>query len=73
LLEQVFAPPAIVNGAAAVTPAICAATVPLLVNVTFLGLLVPVATTFPKFNVPGDAVRAVVGVGMGVGVAYCDR
>src|SRR5208283_1662854 len=66
-LEQVFGPPAIVNGAAAVTQEICAAALPLLVSVTFLGLLIVVASTLPKFNNLAEAVSS-VGVGGGGGV-----
>ena len=58
-------PPAIANGGGAVTDSISAAVVPLLVSATFLGLLVPVASTLPKLIVAGAAL-SVVGVGGGL-------
>src|SRR5208283_4585306 len=71
--EQVSEPPAIVNGAVGATLVICAAIMPLLASVTLFGLLVPVASTLPKFNLSGDAVSSVgtgVGVGVGAGVGF---
>jgi hypothetical protein len=39
------------------------------VSVTFLGLLIAVASTLPKLIVVGEALSAVVAVGVPVGVA----
>jgi hypothetical protein len=55
----VFAPPAISNGGVAVTVPITAAFVPLLLSVTFLGLLVAVASTLPNLIAGGDALALV--------------
>ena len=62
--------PATANGGVAVTVPITAAIVPLLVSATFLGLLVPVASTLPKLSFAGAALSVVVGVAVaGRGVA----
>jgi len=68
LSEQVLALPKIANGGVAVTDPITAAMLPVLVSVTFFGLLVPVALTLPKFRLVGAALSVVVGPALGVGV-----
>ena len=55
-----FSPPATTNGGVAVTDPITAAVVPLLVSVTFSGLLVPVASTLPNLIAAGAAASVVV-------------
>jgi hypothetical protein len=67
--EQVFPVLTIWNGIPTVTAAICAGTVPRLVSITFRGLLIPVATTLPKFNAVGPALSWVCADGTGVAVA----
>src|SRR5271169_3471659 len=62
----------IVNGGVAVTVPITAAVVPLLVSVTFLGLLVPVASTLPKLSVSG-ATSSLLGSGVGVLLGVAPR